>query len=130
MASSSKSPKKSPKKRSVRQFDDLAAINTPTSPGDKTTLHAVITSLSPQKGKYFDGSISDSSGKMRVVGFTEAKRVKLEKYFKDKKPVKLTDFGIQKAYSGEDSLELVIRDYTTIDTSEKQFNLDMRSHSK
>lgn len=60
------------------QLWNLAAINTPTSPGDKT-LHAVITLLSPQKGKYLDGSISDSTGKMRVVGFTEAKRIKLEK---------------------------------------------------
>ena len=59
---------------------------------------------------------------MTAVGFTEAKRVKLVKYFKEL--VKLR-FGTQKAYSCEDSLELVIRDYTTIDTSEKQFNLDI-----
>ena len=49
------SPSKSPRKRSVRDFDTLGSINTPTSPGDKTALHGVITSLSPKKGKYFDG---------------------------------------------------------------------------
>ena len=64
------SPSKSPIKRSVRDFDTLASIDTPTSPRDKTALHAVTTSLSPKKGKYFDGSISDDSRNMRVVGFT------------------------------------------------------------
>ena len=81
--------------------------------------------MSPKKGKYFDGSISDDSKNMRVVGFTEAKRVKLEKFYKEKQPIKLADFGVQKAYSGEDNLEIVIRDYTTIDTSDKKFDIDI-----
>ena len=62
---------------------------------------------------------------MRVVGFTEAKRVKLENFYKEKQPIKLADFGVQKAYSGEDNLEIVIRDYTTIDTSDKKFDIDI-----
>ena len=53
----------------------------------------------------------------------------MEKIFKEKYPVKLADFGVQKAYSGEDSLEIIIRDYTTKlkpkTHSEKKFNLDM-----
>ena len=61
---------------------------------------------------------------MGVVGFTESKRVKLEKFYKVKQPIKLADFRIQKAYSGEDSLE-VIHDYTTIDTSENKFDLNI-----
>lgn len=124
MASIKRSPSKS-NKRLVRQFDNVGSIDTPTSLGDKTTLHAVVTALSPQKGKFFDGSISDDSGSMRVVGFTEAKRVKLEKLFKEKQPVKLADFRVQKAYSGEDSLEVVISDNTTIDTSEKKFKMNI-----
>ena len=79
--------------------------------------------LLPNKGKYFDASISDDCGSMRVVGFTG---VKLEKLFKEKQPVKPADFGVQKAYSGEDSLEVIIRDQTTIDTSEKKFNISTR----
>jgi len=75
-----KYPAKSPKKRNFRNFNNLALIDKPTSYGEKTTVHAMITSLSPTKGKFFDGSISDETGTMRLVGFNDAKRKKLENY--------------------------------------------------
>ena len=54
-----KSPAKSPRKRKLQNCNDLALIDKPTSYRDKTTVHIMITLLSPTKGKHFDGSILD-----------------------------------------------------------------------
>ena len=51
---------------------DIAAIDKPSDFGKKKTFHSMITSLSPMtKGKYFDATVSDDSGQMRLVSFSE-----------------------------------------------------------
>ena len=66
------------------------------------------------------GSISDDSGRMQLVDFSDAKRHKLENIFLQKGSVKIKDFRVQE---GESSLEVVIGDNTIIESSEKKFRL-------
>ena len=70
-------------------------------------------------------SIADDSGKMCLVGFSDVKRRKLEDFFMNKGPVKIKDFRVQEAYSGDKSLEIVIGDKTVIEGSEKNFKLEL-----
>ena len=51
----------------------------------KATVDGMITSLLPKKGKFFNGTISDVSGEMQFVGFTETKRKKLDDLFTKKR---------------------------------------------
>ena len=90
-----------------------------TAEGEKATVDGMITYLLPEKGKFFDGTISDVSGEMRVVGFTETKRKKLDDLFTKKEPVRISKCVVRDAYSGDDILELVLQDGTQIGISEK-----------
>ena len=56
-----------------------------------------------------------------MVGFSEVKRMKLGEVFH----VRLIDFRVQKAYSGEEGLEVVIGDNTNIENSEKKFSIEI-----
>ena len=55
------------------EFDDIASIDKP-SDGYGAKVHGVVPSLLPIKGtenkKYFDGSITDGTKKIRFVGFS------------------------------------------------------------
>ena len=71
--------KSSLRKRSFHLFDDIAATDKPSDVGEKATVHGVIMSLSPTKrGKYLM-VLSDASGSVCVIRFSDIKRTKLER---------------------------------------------------
>lgn len=105
------------------EYEDLASI-TEKSDGYIATVHGVITSVSPMKGKpakkYFDGNIADGKKSLRFVGFSQDKVKILEDYAASKQPVTLTNCCIKQARHGN-RLEVIIGDYTDIYMSSKLF---------
>ena len=57
------------------EVEDLQNLSKPIA---KASIHEVITSISPikkgRKANYFEGTISDGSGKARLVGFNSAQQ--------------------------------------------------------
>ena len=55
-------------KRLLYEFDDLAAITTQRK---YAKLHGVVTEISTmtESDKYFEGTLADEKGSVRVVGF-------------------------------------------------------------
>lgn len=124
---STKSPSSSPRKRQVREFENLSSINDPENAGEKALVHGVVSSLSPKKGKFFDDSLNDKTGKIRFVAFNDRQRTKIEQFVKQKEAVKFTNCTVQKEYSGGDGMEIVLNDHTTITKSEKNFEIEFPS---
>ena len=93
------------------EFDDIASIDKP-SDGYGAKVHGVVPSLSPIKGtenkKYFDGSITDGTKKIRFVGFSPVKAKKLEELANDKQAVVLSNCCIKNAKYGSNSLEILL----------------------
>ena len=79
----------------------------PKNIGEKALVDGVVTSLSPKKGRFFDGFIEDNGGSVFFVGFNEAHWLKIEQFVKQRKGVTFTNCKIQQAYGGGDRVEIV-----------------------
>ncbi len=121
-SSKSSSPITSPRKKRPCVFESVSSINDRI--GERGLVNGVVTSLSPKKGKFFDGSLEDESGVVRFVGFNEPQRLKIADFVKEKQPVKFTNCKIQKAYGGGDGVEIVLSDHSGIQKSEKDFKIE------
>ena len=101
----------------------------PLSPSHVTTtsshaaISGVITSLSTLRANnFFEGEMTDGQSVIRLVGFDDAKRVELQSYANYGIPVTLQNCLIQQnKFKG--SLEIVLKSYTKIKTSETQFQI-------
>ena len=123
-SSKSSSPITSPRKKRSCVFESVSSINDRQNIGERGLVNGVVTSLSPKKGKFFDGSLEDESGVVRFVGFNEPQRLKIADFVKEKQPVKFTNCKIQKAYGGGDGVEIVLSDHSGIQKSEKDFKIE------
>lgn len=56
------------KKRDHDQIE-CEDLSTMSSPCKSAKLQGVITQLSPMKGKFFDGRLTDERASIRIVGF-------------------------------------------------------------
>ena len=112
------------KRAAVQEYESLSDIDEPTQQGKKAKLHGVLTNLSPWKGRFFDGKISDGEDTMRLVGFSETKRNNLAEYLTAKTPLQFSNCAIQTPFAGEGRFEIIVRDNTTIGKSHHRFNTD------
>lgn len=93
---------------------------------ESATIHGLVTSLSPlKKGRtasFFDGTLSDKSGKMRIVGFNADHQKVMKEFMNKKEPVQLTDCQIKPARRGSD-MEIMFKGTTKLHPSPKKFDI-------
>ncbi len=84
------------------------------------SLCALLTSVSPMKNKRFVGELIDEKASISMVGFDPSNQVKLEKLCKQKVPILISKCDVRyNNYSN--TLEVVVKSYSTIETSQKHF---------
>ena len=83
------------------ELEKLDEIENPLS---SATIHGVVTSLSPiMKGRsinYFDGTPSDDTAKLRMVGFNASQWKIIKEFMDNKAPIQLSDCQIRQARRG------------------------------
>ena len=95
--------------------------------GDNISVEGKITKLSPQMKKsrstqneYFDGLLSDNKTSLRLVGFNEQKRARLEYFFNDDTPVVITKCTAETSKANE-QLQVIINSSSEITSSATTF---------
>ncbi len=105
------------------EVECLDAVNQPHS---SVNIHGVITSLSPiKKGRtrnYFDGTVSDGTLKLRMVGFNVKQRAAMRDLLEKKEAVDLKDRQIQQARRGH-SMEVLLKNSTEVSASPKKISV-------
>ncbi len=107
-----------------RLFEEIESLDSIKNPIPNANLHAAVSQVSPmQKGKntnYFDGSISDGTCTMRVIGFTAEQQKKLSFHMEGHDSACLVNCEVKRSRQG-DSFEIILKKFTEIRSSEKKF---------
>ena len=108
------------RKRQLHEVLDLDGLQEPIA---NASVEG-ITSVSPiKKGKtsnYFDGTVTDSTAKVRLVGFTASQQKKVNEYMTQNQPIKIENCEIKRAQRGNKS-EVMLKGNTKIGDSPKKF---------
>ena len=82
-----------------------------------------VTTLSPvKKGKrsvYFDGTLTDGTSHIRVVGFNPDQQHKLSSYFDEKEPARLINCEFKPTREGN-TMQIMLEKFTEITSSTKK----------
>ena len=109
-----------------RQFHEIEDFDSVEQPIPSASLHGIVTSLSPLKkgvkSAYFDGTVSDGTSKLRVVGFSTKQQKLMEDFMVKKQPIQLTDCEVKRARRG-DQMELLLKTTTAIHGSPKKIEV-------
>ena len=99
------------------EFDDIAAITTQRK---YAKLHGVVTEVSTmtESDKYFEGTLADEKGSVRVVGFDAHQQRQLSTWIESKQPVEIVNCKIQKQLHGQE-MEVVLGESSEILASRK-----------
>ena len=113
-----------------RLFHEVADFASVTTPHPNANIHAAVTTLSPvKKGRssiYFDGTLTDGTSKIRMVGFSSDQRKKLASFADSSQSVQLINCEIKQSREG-DKMEIILKKFTDIKKSPKDIdtsNLD------
>ena len=93
-------------------------------------VHFAIQSLSPMKKvksgvKYFDGTVTDGSRNLRIIGFDEKLQIKLSTLTENKNPVKVESCQIKQ--SRNDDFEILLKQSSNILPSPKKIEIPVSS---
>ncbi len=116
-----------PRKQQKRiEYADVTSV-VEESEGYSATVHGMVTSVSPMKGKsatkFFDGYVTDGATKLRFVGFNVDKAKQLEQHANDNETVELANCRIKHALHGN-QLEIIVGDRTDISKSALTFEVE------
>ena len=108
------------RKRQIHEVDKYDNIKEPRS---SVMIDGAVTTLSPvKKGKrsvYFDGTLTDGTSHIRVVGFNPDQQRKLSSYFDKKEPARLINCEVKPAREGN-TMEIMLKKFTEITSSPKK----------
>ena len=111
------------RKRLLQEVDSFDSLDEPLA---NASVHASITALSPvRKGKnsmYFDGTVTDGTTHLRLVGFDSDQQKKLASFLASGQPAHLTNCEIKTSRQGE-KLEILLKKFTDISKSPKKINI-------
>lgn len=94
--------------------------------GNDISVEGKITRLSPMKksrstqNEYFDGFLSDSKTSLRLVGFNEQKRSRLEHFYNDDTPVLINNCAAETSKMNNE-LQIIINSTSEIKASPTKF---------
>ena len=100
------------------QFDEYESVSDISSPTKFAKVHGVLTSMSPMRKSssgchYFDGSLTDGTKSLRVVGFDTKVQQRLMDFHSRKEPVALVNCEVKQGkYSS--NMELHMRKTTDV----------------
>ena len=115
-------PSRSPKRPLDDASDSLQLKD--ATPSKFAKLHGRLVNLSPMKdANFFDGRIGDSSGSMRIVGFSSSKQRALAVHHDNSQPVLLEGCEIKKSDYGNKELEVIVRNFTKVSTSPRKIDV-------
>lgn len=102
------------RKRTIQEVNRFDTLQEPVS---NASVHGTITTLSPvKKGKhsvYFEGTITDGSTNLRLVGFSSDQQKKLASFRDQHKPTHLQNCEVKQSRFG-DKLEILLKRFTAI----------------
>ena len=116
------------RKRPVEEIEsfEVESLDAVDKPVSSANIHGMITSLSPvKKGRmrnYFDGTVSDGTSKLRMVGFNVKQQMAMNDFLERKEAVELKDCQIQQARRGH-SMEVLLKNTTEIIGSPKKISV-------
>ena len=93
-----------------------------TTADTHATVHACVYSLSSLDNNYFEGEMTDGVAVIRIVGFDRAHFSQMELFWQKKTTVTLKNCQI-KPSKFTSSLEILFRNYTTLEPSDVTFDL-------
>ena len=80
------------KRNQVVEVEDLQNLEEPIL---KASIHGVLTSLSPitkgRKANNFEGTISDGTGKARIVGFSSSQQKSFNSFLGKREAIQLSN---------------------------------------
>ena len=90
------------RKRLYEDIDDFDELNEPVP---NASIHAAVMSLSPYKNgenaSYFDGTLTDGTRKIRMIGFSSDQQKKLSSYQESQHPIILNNCEIKQSRQGD-----------------------------
>ena len=105
---------------------EIEHIEKVENPIESATIHGVVTTLSPiKKGRtttFFDGTLADTSGRIRIVGFNADHQKFMKDFMNKREPVQLTDCQIKPARRGND-MEIMFKGTTKLQPPPKKFDI-------
>ena len=88
-------------------------------PSKRAQVEAIVRSISPSRGKFFDGELSDGEAIVRVVGFDKDQLKKLSEYCEKQQPCLLRHCEISEGRYGKP--EVIIKSFTKVEPSGTNF---------
>ena len=111
------------RKRLYEDIDDFDELNEPVP---NASIHAAVMSLSPYKkgenASYFDGTLTDGTRKIRMIGFSSDQQKKLSSYQESQHPIILNNCEIKQSRQG-DQYEILLKKFTNITESPKKIEI-------
>ena len=111
------------RKRTIEEVEKLQDLDKPLK---NASVHGIVTSLSPiKKGRtcsYFDGTLTDSSDKIRFVGFGGSQQRIMSDYKERSLTINLDDCEVKPARRGS-KMEIMLKGSTTLTNSPKKFDI-------
>lgn len=113
------------RKRLFHEVADFVSISTPLP---DATLHAAVADVSPvKKGRssiYFDGTLTDGTSKMRMVGFSCEQRKRLAAFADTSRSVQLINCEIKQSREGDKmEIPVILKKFTDIKESPKGIDI-------
>ena len=102
------------RKRTIDEIDTFADFDHPVT---SATIHGMVTSLSLMKkgrnANYFEGTVSDGTVKLRLIGFNSGQHKVMNDYLSNKQAVTLEDCEIKK----RKQMEVMLKGTTKLNQS-------------
>ena len=117
MASSRKRP------RPVVALTDLTDADHPIN---SASLDGTLLSLSPimkTQKSWFDGSLTDGTTKLRIVGLHPHVHKKLDSLFQQQKPVHLDDCQVKESRLDDNKMDVMLKSWTEVTPSTKTIEI-------
>ena len=93
------------------------------------SVHGVLTSISPvKKGKkgrkrnYFEGTVSDGTNKLRLVGFNSKLQKQMSDMMVKKRPVEIQNCEIKPSLRG-DKMEILLKSNSAVEESTRSIDV-------
>ena len=108
-----------------RPITEVISFDKISDAAPSAKVYGTVTSVSQMKrGKkqnYFEGSLSDGTTKIRLVGFIPKVQRQLNEIFGDRNPVEIDNCEIKQSLRG-DGMEIIMKSDTTVQITTREVN--------
>ena len=109
------------RKRDITQLKDI------DEPCTSINIHGAVTNISPvkkgRKSLFFDGTLADTTSKVRLIGFSPQQQILLNDLHKASSPVELSNCEVKHSRQGQ-GYDIMLKSNTQIKKSPKKIDMD------